>query len=243
MCRFCSSYRLPGAMDAAVKSTKVPKELAGYVHGLEPKSLGFGLPFRKIQTGEIRPHHSFQTCVSQCSVTPTLCARTWSLLTGAKQKLGDRVWGEREKIALLLLPGKGGSQLANALKTVPLLRRDGRRGFIVLGVKNRTTDKDQVEASVHCFQSWCSMVWWSSFQNKECFINIFQLLGVQFCRRTQRYCYVYSLRRDQDPAGKLHECLLTAPLWSLHPLPSLISNCSKLPFGTQGKSWRLKFIP
>ena len=27
------------------------------------------------------------------------------------------------------------------------------------------------------------------------------------------------------PTPRLHCCLLTAPPWSLHPLPSLISNC------------------
>ena len=61
--------------------------------------------------------------------------------------------------------------------------------------------------------------------------------GFQFCRRTQRYCYLYSWRRDQDPAPKLYHCFLTAPLTSLHPLPFLINNCLNLSFGTQGRSW------
>ena len=46
------------------------------------------------------------------------------------------------------------------------------------------------------------------------------------------------MRGNQDPAPRLHYCLLTAPPLSLHPLPSLISNHLKLPFGTQGRSWR-----
>ena len=37
--------------------------------------------------------------------------------------------------------------------------------------------------------------------------------------------------------------LLTAPPWSLHPLPSLTSNCLNLLFGSQGMSRRLKPIP
>ena len=53
--------------------------------------------------------------------------------------------------------------------------------------------------------------------------------------RTQRYCYVYYLRRKQDPAPRVHYCLLTVPPWSLHPLPSLISNSLNLLFRTQGK--------
>ena len=60
------------------------------------------------------------------------------------------------------------------------------------------------------------------------------------CRRAQRYCYVYPLRRNQDPVPRLLYCFLTASPLSLHPLPSLISNGLYLPFGTQGRSWKLK---
>ena len=67
----------------------------------------------------------------------------------------------------------------------------------------------------------------------------FYLLEGQFCRRTQRYCSVYSLKRNQDPAPRLHNCFLPALPWSLHPLPSLINNCLKLSFGAQRRSWRL----
>ena len=49
--------------------------------------------------------------------------------------------------------------------------------------------------------------------------------GFQFCTNAQRHCYVYSLRRNQDPAPRLHCCLLMAPPWSLHPVSSPISNC------------------
>ena len=59
--------------------------------------------------------------------------------------------------------------------------------------------------------------------------------GLSSYRRTQRYCYVYSLRRNQDPAPRLHYCFLTSPPLSLHPLPSLISNCLNLPFKTRGR--------
>ena len=36
---------------------------------------------------------------------------------------------------------------------------------------------------------------------------------------------------------------MTVPPWSLHPLPSLISNSLNLPLGTQGRSWRLNEAP
>ena len=52
-----------------------------------------------------------------------------------------------------------------------------------------------------------------------------------------------SLEANQGPAPRLHYCFLAAPPLSLHPLPSLISNCLNLPFGTQGRSWRLECVP
>ena len=58
--------------------------------------------------------------------------------------------------------------------------------------------------------------------------------GLSLCWRTGIYCYVYSLWRNQDPAPGLHCCFSAAPPLSLHPLPSLISNCLNLPFRT---SW------
>ena len=51
------------------------------------------------------------------------------------------------------------------------------------------------------------------------------------------------LRGNQDPAPRLCCSFLTVPPWSLHPLPSLISNCLNLPLGTQGRSWRLNEAP
>ena len=45
---------------------------------------------------------------------------------------------------------------------------------------------------------------------------------VPSCRGTQRYCYVYSLRRNQDRTPRLYYCFLTFPPFSLHSLPSLV---------------------
>ena len=71
-------------------------------------------------------------------------------------------------------------------------------------------------------------------------VNIFHLLGVLVLRESSRYCHVYPLRGNQDPGPRLQYCLWTASPLSLCPLPSLISDCLNLPFGTQGRSWRLK---
>lgn len=64
------------------------------------------------------------------------------------------------------------------------------------------------------------------------------------CGRTQRYILCISLEEyTQDPVFSLHCCFLTAPPLLLHSLPSLISNSLNLPFGTQGRSRRLKSFP
>jgi len=58
-------------------------------------------------------------------------------------------------------------------------------------------------------------------------------------KKIKSYCYVYFLRMNQDPAPRLLYCFLTRSSLSLHPIPSLISNYFKLPFGEHRKSWRL----
>lgn len=47
-------------------------------------------------------------------------------------------------------------------------------------------------------------------------------------KKAQSYCYIYSLRRNQDPVPRQHHCLLTAPPWPLHPLLSPMSSCPLL---------------
>ena len=48
----------------------------------------------------------------------TAVAEIPPLYTGARLNLGDRVLGEVERNSFIALPGKGGTQPANALKTV-----------------------------------------------------------------------------------------------------------------------------
>ena len=65
-------------------------------------------------------------------------------------------------------------------------------------------------------------------------------LHFSICKTAQRYCCIYPLRGNQDSAPRLHFCFLTSPPLSPYSLPFLISNFWNLPFGTQGKSWKLK---
>ena len=58
--------------------------------------------------------------------------------------------------------------------------------------------------------------------------------GLGSNRRTQRYHYAYSLRKNQDSIPHLHYCfLITAPLF-LHSITSPISNVWKCPLGLRG---------
>ena len=131
----------------------------------------------------------------------------------------------------MVLPGKGGHSRLMPLRLCSPWKGLGG-GFLVWGVGNRATDKDQGRDKLAL--SFRAGVWWppglvlvvllpgmkNASSNSSFFCWRFQIH-----RKGQRYCYVYSLRMNQDPAPRLHYCFLTAPPWSLHPLPSLISNC------------------
>ena len=75
---------------------------------------------------------------------------------------------------------------------------------------------------------------WPSLWNEECFIKRLTssiCWGFSFCWRARRYCYVYPLRWNQDPAPRLHYCFLT-PQCPASVSPSFsISNCLNLPSG------------
>lgn len=46
------------------------------------------------------------------------------------------------------------------------------------------------------------------------------------------------LEEKPAPCPEAALLCLNVPLWSLHPLSSLISDCLNQPLGTQGRSWR-----
>ena len=108
-------------------------------------------------------------------------------------------------------------------------------------MKNRATDKDQGRGKLALF-------------SKLVFNGLVSFFpGIKNASLTSSICWeLSSVEELKDiiiyiPRGgtlppELHYSLLIAPLWSLHPLPSLIRNCLNLPFRTQGRSWRLKFI-
>ena len=99
--------------------------------------------------------------------------------------------------------------------------------FTVWGVEISLQIRIRVEARVHCF----SKLVFSGpkagpggppFWNEECCLL---LLGVLVLQK--------SWQMEEEP-GSCPKAVLTAPARSLHPLPSLISNCLNLPLGTQG---------
>ena len=52
--------------------------------------------------------------------------------------------------------------------------------------------------------------------------------------KSSKILFCVSFEVELGPAPRLSCSLAVSPL-SLHPLPSMISNCSNLPFGTQGR--------
>ena len=73
----------------------------------------------------------------------TSVARIQPLSVGAKLKRRDRVLGKGEKNSFIALPGKGGSQRANASKgCAPRLRKNCME-FYSKTEKNRVSDRSQ----------------------------------------------------------------------------------------------------
>ena len=101
----------------------------------------------------------------------------------------------------------------------------------------------QEEDRIYYLSLWADFLqihwWWGNtvmFQEScaQSKVNILPLVGgLSSYRRTQRYCYICSLRKNQDPVPC---CTMVSWLLSL---TSLISNCFNLPFGTQGRPRRL----
>ena len=72
-------------------------------------------------------------------------------------------------------------------------------------------------------------------------VNIFPLVGVLVLQKSLKILRCICLEGEQGFClASLRYCFLTCPALSPHPLPSLISSCLNLPFGTQERSWRLK---
>ena len=85
---------------------------------------------------------------------------------------------------------------------------------------------------------WFQSVWGLHAYGQHTVISSTQWRGFSICKTVQRYCYMYPLRGYQEPSPRL-PLFLVCFLQSLHLLIFLISNCLNLPFGTQGRSWRL----
>ena len=147
-----------------------------------------------------------QEVLQKLSLCPPLQSRKWRQEFLEKEK----------KVALLFCHAKG-PQKANALKTVPLWTGLGG-GFIVWGVENRAANKDQgrgkfalsFKAGVQWPPGLVLVVLLPGMRNASSSSSSI-CCRFQFWRKAQRYCYVYSLRRNQDPAPRLHYCPGSSP--------------------------------
>ena len=72
--------------------------------------------------------------------------------------------------------------------------------------------------------------------------DIFHLLGFRSVKNS-KILSCESLEAEPGPCPKAALLFLGCSSLSLHPFPPLVSNCSNLPFGTQGSSWRLESVP
>ena len=58
--------------------------------------------------------------------------------------------------------------------------------------------------------------------------------GLKFLQKNSKILFCISLRRNQDPAPRLHYCLTGPPLF-LHPLPSLTKQLFESALWNSGK--------
>ena len=71
---------------------------------------------------------------------------------------------------------------------------------------------------------------------------ILHLLGILVLQKSSKALLYVLLEEESEHRPNLHYGFLAAPPLSLHPLAFLISSCSKLPLGAQGKSRRLSLV-
>ena len=74
-------------------------------------------------------------------------------------------------------------------------------------------------------------------------VNISDLVKVLILQKSSKVGLCVSLEGEPGPFPQSAPLFLDCSPLSLHPLLCLISNCWNKPFGTQGRSWRLKPTP
>ena len=146
--------------------------------------------------------------------------------------------GAIEKNRFIALPGKGGHSGLLPSKSV-FYSTDSRAGLLIRVCAGLLISDNLLMNFSSSFNLASGGLLW----NEECqhipFWRSFSsvkgpkiLLGVPL---------VYPRTRTLPP--RLCYCFRAVLLLSLRPLPSLVSNSSNLPFGTQGRSWKLGSSP
>ena len=93
-----------------------------------------------------------------------------------------------------------------------------------------------------CFQGYWIVTFSLEWRMLHQVVNTFLLVGVLVLLKSSKILLLLCdipWGGTGTLQGRPHYCFLPVAPLSLHPLPSLISNCLNLPVGTQGSSWRL----
>jgi len=107
---------------------------------------------------------------------------------------------------------------------------ENKKWFYIRSGKYRPQIRIRGGVSLHCFSKLVLSVprtgsGGPSFWNEECFINIFYLLGGLVLQNSK---ILLSIFLEEGPGPSPKAALLSldsSSLISLHPLPSLVSNC------------------
>ena len=142
---------------------------------------------------------------------PNIHSKSGPCTPNTKLNLGDRVLGEVEKNRFFALPGKEGHSGLTSSKLCPDPKRVVRsftvmfqKGMISLWTFFWLAD-GEISGSQH---QWLWLVWGIHACEQHA-VNLSHLVrGFPIWQTALRYCYVYTLRGNQDPVPGLHHFFL-----------------------------------
>ena len=152
-------------------------------------------------------------------------SQIWPLDPNTKLILWDRVLGEVEKNSFIALSGKGGPSKLTPSKLC--VWPGGGVGSLIVMVQKGMISSwtffwlvgGEVSGSEHHQPSDSNRsgdhALWTAY-----YLILPPSGGFNICKTTRRYCYVYPLRGNQDPAPRLHYCFFWLFLLGLC-IPSL----------------------
>ena len=189
-------------------------------------------------------------CFAKSSQILILMPKAQPLHTGAKSNLRDRALGEVEKNSFIALPGKGGHSRLLPSKTMCPNPGEFGEEFYGNGSRVGMLIRSRCVQGLHSFNlisgNLLDELLWFLLSDLRCSspgmkdADILHFLDFNSIKGLKTWLCV-SLEGEPGPCPKAVLLFLGFPslFYAYFPFTDF-SNCSNLPFGTQGESWRLE---